>query len=130
MQQAQVHVEDLRLDTERRLICKGSALVRFELLKWNEYLKRNPTKERPDPEHVEHIKRIFRKDGCRPLQVEHHIPTVVDQHALDIALEDARRKGKWNTNTLPSNYANINTQDGYPELDFPYGIECLRGRHR
>jgi hypothetical protein len=45
-------------------------------------------------------------------------------------LEDARRKGRWKTNTLPSNHATINTQDGYPELEFPGGIECLRGRHR
>jgi hypothetical protein len=33
IQQVQVYIEDLRLDTERQLICKGSALVRFELLK-------------------------------------------------------------------------------------------------
>lgn len=130
MKQAQAHVEDLRLDTERRLICKGSALVRFEFLRWNEYLKRDPTKEIPDPRHVEYIKRIFQKEGCRPQQVRHHIPAIVDQHAIDIALEDAQRKDRWNKNTLPSNYATIDTRDGYPELDFPGGIECLRGRHR
>src|SRR5580693_2901411 len=103
MQQAQAHVEDLRLDTERRLVCKCSALVRFEYLKWNEYLKRDETKKRPDPEHVEHVKRIFRKEGCRPLQVGHHIPAIVDQHQLDAAVEDARRKGRWKANTLTSN---------------------------
>jgi hypothetical protein len=129
MQQSQAHTEDLRLDTESRLICKGSALVRFEYLKWNEYLKRNE-EERPDPEHVEYVKRIFRKEGCRPLYVKHHIPAVVDQHRLDVALEDARRKGRWKTGTLPSNFATIVTQDGYPELEFPGGIECLHGRHR
>lgn len=48
----------------------------------------------------------------------------------DAALEDARRRGRLKTNTLPSNYATIDTQDGYPELDFPGGIECLRRRHR
>ena len=128
--QAQAHAEDLRLDTERRLICKGSALVRFEFLNWNEYLKRNETKGRPDPQHVENIKRIFRKEGCRPLQVGHHIPAIVDQHQLDVALEDARQKGRWESNALPSNYATINTQDGYPELNFPNGIEYLCGRHR
>lgn len=123
------HAEDLRLGTESRLICKGSALVRFEYLNWNEYLEQNEAK-RPDPEHVEHIKRIFRKEGCRRLQVRRHIPAVVDQHRLDVALEDAQRKGRWKTGTLPSNVATIDTQDGYPELEFPGGIECLHGRHR
>jgi hypothetical protein len=129
MQQALAHTEDLRLDTESRLICKGSALVRFENLNWNEYLRGNGAKQ-PDPEHVEHIKRIFRKEGCRLLQVRHHIPAVVDQHQLDVALEDARRNGRWKTSTLPSNVATIVTQDGYLELMFPSGIECLHGRHR
>jgi hypothetical protein len=129
MQQAQAHAEDLRLDTESRLICKGSALVRFEYLKWNEYLKLNEM-ERPDPEHVEHVKRIFRKGGCSQLQVAHHIPAVVDQHRLNVALEDARGKGRWKTGTLPSESVTINKKDGYPELEFPSGIECLHGLHR
>jgi hypothetical protein len=129
MQQAQAHAEDLRLDTESRLICKGSALIRFEYLKWNEYLKLTEV-ERPDPERVEHVKRIFRKEGCSQLQVGHHIPAIVDQHRLDVALEDARRKGRWKTGTLPSNSTTIDTQDGYPELEFPGGIECLHGLHR
>jgi len=41
MQQALAHAEDLRLDTKSRLICKGSALVKFEYLNWNKYLKCN-----------------------------------------------------------------------------------------
>jgi hypothetical protein len=39
IQQAQAHAKDLRLNTKSWLICKGSALVRFEYLKWNKYLK-------------------------------------------------------------------------------------------
>jgi hypothetical protein len=108
MQQSQAHAEDLRLDIESRLICKGSALVRFEYLKWNEYLKRNE-EERPDLEHVEHVKRIFRKEGCSQLKVGHHIPAIVDQHQLDVALKDARRKGRWKTGTLLSDFATIHT---------------------
>ena len=130
MRQEQANAEDSRLDTERWLICKGSALVRFENLKWNKYLKRDETKKTPDPVHVEHVKRIFRIEGCRRFHVKHHIPAVVEQHQLDAALKDARRNGRWNGDTLPSNYAIINTRDGYPELDFPAGIECLHGRHR
>ena len=130
MQQAQAHVEDLRLDTERRLTCKGSALVRFEYLNWNVYIRRNKSKKRPDPERIERVKRIFRREGCLPRRVEHHIPAVIDQGRLDAALEDSRRKGRWKGITLPSNHATINSQDEYPELEFPGGIECLRGRHR
>ena len=130
MQQARANAEDSRLDTERRLICKGSALVRFEYLKWNEYIKRNEAKRRPDKEHVERLTRIFRKAGCRPLERTHHIPAIVSQQQLDAALEDARRKKRWKADALPSNYATINTQDGYPELEFPSGIECLHGLHR
>jgi hypothetical protein len=130
MQQAQASVEDSRLDTEWRLICKGSALVRFEYLKWNEYIKRNPAKRRADPEHVERLKRGFNKAGCRRLPSVHHIPAKVSQQQLDAALEDARQKKRWKSDALPSTYATINTQDGYPELEFPGGIECLDGLHR
>jgi hypothetical protein len=130
MQQAQANVEDSRLDTERRLYCKGSALIRFEYLKWNEYTKRNNAKRRPDQEHVERVKQIFQKAGGRQLEVRRHITVLVSQQRLDVALEDARRKGRWKTDTLPSNYATINTQNGYPELDFPDGVECLDGLHR
>jgi len=130
MQQAQANVEDSRLDTERRLICKGAALVRFEYLNWNEYIQRNPAKRRADQEHVERVKRSFHKAGCRRLPSVHHIPAKVSQQQLDTALEDARRKKRWKADALPSNYATINTQDGYPELEFPGGIECLHGLHR
>ena len=130
MQQAQANVEDSRLDTERRLICKGSALVRFEYLKWNEYIKRNEAKRRPDQDHVDRVKRVFRKAGCRPLESMHHIPAVVSQQQLDAALAEARRRGRWKVDALPSSYAAINTPNGYPELEFPGGIECLHGLHR
>ena len=130
MQQAQANVEDSRLDTERRLICKGAALVRFEYLNWNEYIQRNPAKRRADQEYIKRVKRSFYKAGCRRLPSVHHIPAKVSQQQLDTALEDARRKKRWKADALPSNYATINTQDGYPELEFPGGIECLHGLHR
>lgn len=130
MQQAQAHVEDLRLDAESRLACRGSALIRLEHLKWNKYIKRNPAKKTPDTKHVEYIKGIFKKEGCHQLQARHHVPAVVDQHQLDVALDDAQRRGRWKWKTLPSKYAIIGKQEGYPELDFPDGIECYHGRHR
>ncbi|KAH8587301.1 hypothetical protein B0O99DRAFT_526972 [Bisporella sp. PMI_857] len=116
--------QDLRLESERRLICKGSALVRFEYLRWTEYTKRNAARRQPDRDRVAHIKRIFQRAGCRPLDPHHHIPALVDQQHLDAALSHAQRK------TLPNNYTSTDTDDGYPELEFPQGIECLRGLHR
>jgi hypothetical protein len=130
MRQSQAHIEDLRLDTERRRICKGSARVKFEDLKWDEYIKRNPTKRKPDSKHVEHIKGYFKKWGCLQLQVGNHIPAKIGQHRLDVALQEARRKKRWTADPLPSNDAIINTRDGYPKLDFTGGIECLHGLHR
>lgn len=129
-EQEQAYAEDLRLETEHEITFKGSACVRFENLNWNLYIRRDKSKTTPDPDHVEYVKRIFKNEGCRRLEVKHHIPAVVEQHQLDVALKDARQKNRWNTDTLPNNYTIINTRDRYPELNFPGGIECLHGRHR
>jgi hypothetical protein len=94
IRQEQAHVEDLRLNTKRRLIYKGAALVRFEYLKWNKYIKQNPAKQKPDPKRVEHLKKIFREDNCRLLHVTNHIPAVVNQDRLDTALDNTKRKCK------------------------------------
>jgi hypothetical protein len=60
IQQAQVYVKDLRLNTKSQLIYKGFALVKFKYLKWNKYLKLNKI-EQLNPKRVEHVKRIFQK---------------------------------------------------------------------
>ncbi|KAL5344433.1 hypothetical protein ACLOAV_010693 [Pseudogymnoascus australis] len=122
---AQVRAEDLRFETERRLFCKGSALVKFESLNWEEHKIRQH-----DPKNVLRLKRIFEKEGCRSLKVGNHIPAIVDQHHLDTAIENAKQKGTWNAGALPSSYATIDTENGYPELEFPGGINCLHGFHR
>ncbi|KAL5354914.1 hypothetical protein ACLOAV_001005 [Pseudogymnoascus australis] len=122
---AQVRAEDLRFETERRLFCKGSALVKFENLNWEEHKIRQH-----DPKNVLRLKRIFEKEGCRSLKVGNHIPAIVDQHHLDTAIENAKQKGTWNAGVLPSSYATIDSENGYPELEFPGGINCLHGFHR
>jgi hypothetical protein len=63
IKQAQAHAEDLRLSNKSRLISKGSALVKFKYLNWNDYLKLNNL-EQPNRERVEHVKQIFQKEGC------------------------------------------------------------------
>lgn len=122
---AQVRAEDLRFETERRLFCKGSALVRFESLNWEEHKIRQH-----DPKNVLRLKKIFEKEGCRSLKVGNHIPAIVDQHHLDAAIENAKQNKTWNTGILPSSYVTIDTENGYPELEFPGGINCLHGFHR
>lgn len=64
------------------------------------------------------------------MEVTHHIPVTIDQQSLDSALEIAQRKDRWKTNTLPSSYSNTKSQEGYPELEFPGGVEYLHGCHR
>ncbi|OAF56685.1 hypothetical protein VC83_07154 [Pseudogymnoascus destructans] len=122
---AQVHAEDIRFETERRLFCKGSALVKLESLNWEESKIRQH-----DPKNVLWLKKIFEEDGCRSLKVGNHIPAIVDQHHLDTAIENAKQKELWNAGVLPSIYATIDSENGYPELEFPGGIICLHGFHR
>jgi len=127
MLQEQTNREDQKLDTERRVNCKGSALVKLEYLKWNEYINRNPEKRQPDEKHVERLERVLAR-GCRRLHINNHIIAIVSQEQLNDAKRDAKSRGL--NPELPSNYATISCQDAYPELRFPGGIECLRGRHR
>ncbi|KFY03092.1 hypothetical protein O988_01705 [Pseudogymnoascus sp. VKM F-3808] len=122
---AQVHAEDLRFETERRLFCKGSALVKLESLNWDE----NKIRQH-DPKNVLRLKKIFEKDGCRSLKVGNHIPAIVDQHHLETAIENSKHKEMWIAGLLPSIYATIDSETGYPELEFPGGINCLHGFHR
>ncbi|OAF59237.1 hypothetical protein VC83_04180 [Pseudogymnoascus destructans] len=122
---ARVHAEDLRFETEWRLFCKGSALVKLESLNWEEHKTRQH-----DPKNVLRLKKVFEKEGCRSLKVGNHIPAIVDQHHLDTAIENAKQNKTWKTGILPSSYATIDSENRYPELDFPGGIICLHGLHR
>lgn len=121
--QAQARAEDSRLASERQLTSRGSALVRFEYLRWNE-------KRTPDEKRVKTLKDIFKREGCLPMKIGNHIPVTIDQQLLDAALEDAQQKRRWQTNTLPNSYSIINSQGGYPELEFPGGLEYLHGCQR
>lgn len=141
--ETQALVEDFRVSTERRLTFKGSALVRFECLRWDEYKRLNEEKRVPDPKHIERIVRIFQGAGCHRLESRNHIPATIDQHQLVAALEgaqsntrlsglnnpleDAQQNEKSNTGISSTNNAN---SDHYPELSIPGGVQCLRGLHR
>jgi hypothetical protein len=118
MWQAQVEQEDIRLEAERRVKYRGTARIKLEAL----HFRRDESREL-DKGHVEYLKQCFKKEGCRPLEVSHHIPAVIDQERLNTAILASGISAK----DLLSN-----PRDGYPELVFPagYQLECLHGRHR
>ena len=73
MWQAQVQQEDIRLEAERRVKYRGTACIKLEAL----HFQRGESREL-DKGHVEYLKQCFKKEGCRPLEVSHHIPAVID----------------------------------------------------
>jgi hypothetical protein len=118
MRQVQVQEEDIGLEAERRVKYKGTARIKLELL----YFRQDESREL-DRKHVEYLKQCFQKEGCRPLEVPHHIPAVIDQEQLDAAIL---------ASGISARDLLSNPPDGYPELVFPnkFQLECLHGRHR
>lgn len=123
--EVQALTEDLKVDAEQRLCFKGSALIRFKYLKWDEYHKLNEAKRIPDAKRVKRLVDIFNDAGCRRLDLKHHIPATIDQNQLDVALKEAKQDGSLNTDL--TNYAGLGK---YPELRIPGGVQCLHGFHR
>jgi hypothetical protein len=62
--ETQALIKDFRVNAKRRLTFKGSALVRFEYLRWDEYKRLNEEKQILDPKHIECIICIFQGVGC------------------------------------------------------------------
>jgi hypothetical protein len=113
----QTRNEERELDTERRIKFKGTARVSIESI----YFERNRSHEL-DIRHVETLKDHFRANGCHRLEVRNHIPAIIDQQDLDVALEAAKTSAEELLNR-PAKY--------YRELVFPVrSLECLHGRHR
>ena len=119
MRQARVREEEVRLEAEKRFKFKGTARIRLEQLcfPWNDAKDLNE-------KNVDRLKAIFQQDGCRRLEVQHHVPAIIDEGRLDAAITAA--------GISPRTLVSPATADGYPELVFPNGhqLECLHGRHR
>jgi hypothetical protein len=109
---------DQRLAEERRIKYRGTAIIRLEFLDF-------PCDEcrELDPKNVERLKKCFRTEGCHRLELENHIPAIVEQSALNNALRTA---GKSSDELLSQ------TEESYVELKFPVGyrLACLHGQHR
>ena len=118
MRQPQFSVQEVRLQAERYIKYRGTARVRLEYLhfEWGEprELKRK---------NVERLKEIFRIDNVRRLEPGNHIPALIDQADLDVAIQASELSAE----TLLSNPDN-----DPPVLKFSpcYRLTCLHGRHR
>ena len=111
-------VRECKLQAERCVKYKGTARIRLEHMhfEWNETRELNR-------KNVERLKDVFRTENTRRLEPRNHIPAVVDQAELDIALQIS----KFSAETLLSN-----PDAEPPALRFPkhHRITCLHGRHR
>ncbi|KAH6670148.1 hypothetical protein B0J14DRAFT_112537 [Halenospora varia] len=121
MRQSRARAEDSRLDVERRLKYLGAARVSLDVLRL--YWDGRGLRREPDRNHVEILKECFRKEDCRPLEVRNHVPAIIDQQCLDVALRDSGVSARQLLTQQPN---------GCPALVFPHGfkLDYLHGLHR
>lgn len=96
-----------RLAREKAIKYKGTVSIKIEVL----HFPWHDTGE-PDERNVERLKKCFRDEGCCRLELQNHIPAVIDQPQLDAALR---------TSGIPAEQPLEDPRDGYPELKFPPG---------
>lgn len=112
------HEEEHRLALETRKKYRGTASVKLEVLHF--------TCEE-DAENVTRLKHFFRKNGCNRLDIRNHIPAVINQEQLDIAIQYS----KISANALMAS-SPTDPRGSYPMLSFPPGfrLKCLHGLDR
>jgi hypothetical protein len=72
-------------------------------------------------ENLERLRSIFRKQGCRRLEVNHFIPAIVSRDAFEAAKKRAQI----------DDHARLDSVDNLPTLKFgPGQLKALHGRHR
>ena len=114
MWRSRTKLEDSKFEAERRLKYRGAARIALDAVHLT---------EEPDVRQVEHLKKIFRKEGCRPEHIVNHVLLLIDQPCLDAALR---------TSGLSSTALLQNAHDEYPELRISSGrqLACIHGKHR
>lgn len=117
MQQFLFTDEESRLAKERHLKYKGTAKVDINDISFH------PTVSRQiDNGKLERLRRIFRTEGCRRLDINNQVTAVVSGEHLQSALERAG---------IAAEALMTNSPDQLPQLHFPVGqLECLHGLHR
>ena len=101
----------------RRQLFRGSAKIRLDCL----FFEDDPYGEFVDPKNVTRLIQIFELEGCLRLDIEHHIPVLIEQDLLEECIAQ--------TLIDPAKLLN---GDIVPELELPPNtkLNCLHGRHR
>ena len=107
--------EDENLQRLRRLKFRGTARIRLDDLRLSAHNGKEMSRG-----NVDRLKAIFEEEGCRRLEVQHHVPALIDKQALDRAVANAK--------ISPAALQEAN--GNYPELLLPAQIDCLHGQHR
>ena len=73
-----------------------------------------------DPKNIARLLGIFKLEGCRRLDPQHHVPALVSKTVLNALLEQ-----------VPGGQSGLSPQDKSPvHVDPKHDLKCLHGRHR
>jgi hypothetical protein len=99
MRQSRVQAEDSRLEAEMRLKFQGTARVSLDVLhfQWNQ-------PRELDTKNIEFLKECFRKEGCRPQEVQNHIPATIDERSLNAAMRKSGVSARELLTNQPNGY--------------------------
>lgn len=84
MRQTLFTEEEIRLATERRLKYLGAAKVNIYQIQFDPPLPRDL-----DPKNLDRLREVFRKNRCRRLDIDNHVPATVSRQDLADALRKA-----------------------------------------
>ncbi|KAJ4329997.1 hypothetical protein N0V95_010119 [Ascochyta clinopodiicola] len=118
MKQARInHVEE-EIERQKSSHFRGRAKVPLDFLHFSEHSPRDI-----DRGNVQRLMGVFREEGVKRLQNEHHIPAIVGKDDL---LSAVQLSGVSLVDLLNS------SQESPPRLTFPdgYRLRCLHGKHR
>jgi hypothetical protein len=109
--------EEVQLARERRLKYIGTAKVSITQIQFDPPLPRDL-----DSKTLDRLRRVFRQNRCRRLDVDNHVPAIVSPHDL----ADALRKANLSQQSLLTTDARQ-----LPRISFLEGqLLGLHGRHR
>lgn len=108
--------EEHRLAAETSIKYRGTACIELEALTFA---------YEADEKNVMRLKKFFKKNGCNRLDVRNHVPAVISQEQLDIAIRNSKTTAKALMN-------GCHTRDSFVELKFPinFRLQCLHGSDR
>ena len=121
MRRSQLKAQEERLNREKGIRYKGTASIEIQVLQF-------PAQKigRTSGKNVERLKKVFRNEGCERLILRNHVPAMIHQGQLDLALQASGLSAE---HLLTDPHG---PRGSYPELNFPtgYRLECLHGQDR